>query len=33
MKRSKLIMTGKTYRMTPANWGDSAIMIDEDTAE
>jgi hypothetical protein len=32
MKRSELKMTGETYRMTPANWGDSAIMIDEDAA-
>ena len=30
MKRSELTMTGETYRLTPANWGETYIMVDED---
>jgi len=30
MKRSELIMTGEIYRLTPYNWGETSIMIDED---
>ena len=30
MKRSELKMTGDIYRLTPDNWGDTSIMVDED---
>lgn len=30
MKRSELTMTGESYRLTPANWGETYIMVDED---
>ena len=29
MKKSELTLTGETYRLTPDNWGDSSIMVDE----
>lgn len=32
MKRSELKLTGETYNLTPANWGDEAIIVDEDAA-
>lgn len=32
MKRSELTTTGKTYRLTPDNWGDNSIMVDETAA-
>jgi len=30
MKRSELKMTGDTFRLTPAKWGETCIMVDED---
>ena len=30
MKRSELKLTGELYRLTPPQWGEETIMIDED---
>jgi len=33
MKKSELTLTGETYRETPAGWGETYLMVDEDAAE